>query len=146
MTGTSDAAKGNIGRFPKQMDFCGFDDRPTRLGVRAYLLAMFAIIHSIVLRHQDWPVMDLFAGSGFPIERLLPIQPVERQPGGEGGTLALPAIEGMPLWPFIRRGKAMIVAPSPPSGHDIFSLPGEVWQSKLPPSDRFRDGQLTLPC
>lgn len=36
MTVTSDAAKGNIGRSPKQMGFCPFNERPTRLGVRAY--------------------------------------------------------------------------------------------------------------
>ena len=79
-----------------------------RIPLYVFILGLFAVIHEVVLHHGDWFVQDFFEGTGFPAEHLLPIYSIR-----DGGDAFFPAIDGMPLWPFVRNGRPLVEVPGP---------------------------------
>lgn len=113
-----------VSRFLRQMEYCVRNGHVMRLGVRAYLLGMFAVIHAIVLRHQNCCVQELFDGTGFPIECILPVYAVEQAMPAQEGAIILPYVEGMPLWPFVRHTKPIYTVPTPIDTCNLFAKSG----------------------
>ncbi|MBV6325549.1 TniQ family protein [Duganella violaceipulchra] len=91
---------------PPPLERWYFGARLLRVVLHAYLLGLFGVIHAIALKYSDWPIQKLFEGTGFPASVLTPIL------GGrvmkmEKGAIFFPKVDGMPLWPFVRRDRPM---------------------------------------
>lgn len=103
-----------LSHFVAILDLWRIDVRLERIALHAYVLGLFAVIHELLLRHRDWPVQELFAGTGFPAEHFVPIYILNRfGTFNRDGAVFFPAIDGMPLWPFVRMGRQLMEVPDP---------------------------------
>ena len=103
-----------LSHFLATLESWRIDIRIERIALHAYVLGLFAIIHEILLRHRDWRVQELFAGTGFPAEHFVPIYILNYlNILNRDGAVFFPSIDGMPLWPFVRTGRELIEVPDP---------------------------------